>query len=356
MKVGIIGSGQLSRMLALSGIPLGLEFSFYDPKQSCLIENVGTVTHFPYDDFAALKQFTDDVDVITYENENIPVEALSYVADYKPVYPGLEPLRIMQDRLLEKNYFKQIEIPTTRYFEVNDRDSLMELSDELHFPILIKKRRSGYDGKGQVVVRDTDQLEKVNDGQCHDVIIEEFVNYDREISIIACRDMNGKFVFYDICENLHKNGILVRTSNQINDPMFDRAKEYLSRIMNALDYVGVCTLELFEADNGLLANELAPRVHNSGHWTIEGAVTSQFENHLRSILGWPLGETTSNDEFVMYNLLTKISDKQRILGYQGVHLHDYVKKSIKGRKVGHITMLRKQAEKISTEIERLLSN
>ena len=337
MRIGILGGGQLSRMLALAGIPLGLSFAFYEPNSHCPAEELGQVTYAHYDDLTSLQQFIDSVDVVTYENENIPIPTLDFISQRKQLYPGIEPIRITQDRLLEKNYFNQLGIETATYLPVNNTQQLINAIDTLGLPCILKKRRNGYDGKGQVVIRDRKQLNDINDAQCSECIVEGLVDYSREISIIGCRTVHADLVFYDICENQHRNGILYQTTNQVDDPVLEQATTHITRFMNALNYVGVCTLEMFQVGDQLIANEAAPRVHNSGHWTIEGALSSQFENHLRAIINWPLGSTRSNGDFTMFNILSQMPDKQNVLSTNGLHLHDYCKSARKNRKLGHIT-------------------
>ena len=324
MRVGILGAGQLSRMLALAGIPMGIEFVFYSPVHTDCVTHLGELRIGTYEDNAALTQFADCVDVITYENENIPPAVLEHLAlQNKIIRPGINAITIMQDRALEKAFFEELNIPTTKYHRLDNKTALPDLIDRLTFPLVIKKRKNGYDGKGQLVVRNRNELENLSEDQLSETIIEEFIAFDREVSSIGARDSQGNIVFYDICQNTHKNGILIKTHNKPKDPHTHIAREYLTRVMNTLDYIGTCTLEFFVTAKGLIANELAPRVHNTGHWTIEGANTSQFENHLRCLLDLPLGSTASYGKFIMYNLLGKLPDKAKMLAYGTLHFHDY---------------------------------
>jgi 5-(carboxyamino)imidazole ribonucleotide synthase len=355
MRIGILGGGQLSRMLALAGMPLGLSFAFYTNKHSACVAGLGKQVTGSYQDSQALENFASQADIITYENENIPLDTLDCLSAYKTIYPNSQSLKVMQDRLLEKRFFNQLAIPATPFFAINDKADLLAVVDRLAFPLLVKKRQSGYDGKGQCFISGPDALAYVEDDHCRHAIVEQGVPYDREVSIIAARSSQGELVFYDLCENLHKHGILARTTNQLTDSVSGLAKEYLTQIMQKLDYVGICTLELFQVGDKLIANELAPRVHNSGHWTIEGAVTSQFENHLRSILGWPLGNASSAGEFVMYNILSSMPDKKALLQLDQLHLHDYLKESAPGRKLGHLTLPKHRGLALVDQIEDLLT-
>lgn len=339
MRVGVLGVGQLARMMALSGIPLGLAFVFYGGEPSATVQGLGDCVFGAYDDLTALNDFFRQVDVVTYENENIPISTVAHIQTLKPIYPPISGLEVMQDRLLEKGFFNQLAIPTNVYHRIDQKADLIALCHDHPLPIVLKKRSNSYDGKGQVIINSIDQLSELTEAQCAHCIAEAFVPFDREVSLIGCRDQVGNFLFYDLCENTHKNGTLIHTRNQPDDPLFESAKGYLTQVMETLSYVGICTLEFFEVNGQLLANELAPRVHNSGHWTIEGSVTSQFENHLRSILGWPLGSTRSYGHFSMYNILSQMPDAVKILSAsEAIRYHDYQKEPELGRKLGHVTL------------------
>lgn len=339
MNIGILGGGQLSRMLALAGIPLGLDFYFYVPTQSAALHSLGAIIPGDYTHLSQLKKFAEQVDVITFENENIPAATLDYLTSLKPVYPDQRALTITQDRLLEKNFFCDLNIPTNHFMPVNCQDDLLSAAQQLGYPFILKKRTHGYDGKGQVRINQVADIHALSDEQCHNTLAEEWIDFEREVSLIAARNITGNIIFYDVCENLHQNGILHSTHNRINDPIFKMASDYLQSIICALNYVGVLAVEFFQVGKQLLANEMAPRVHNSGHWTIDAAVTSQFENHLRCIIDWPLGNPASLTQAVMYNLLGKIPDKQTLLHDPNLRLHDYEKSPTPHRKVGHFTLL-----------------
>lgn len=354
MRIGILGGGQLSQMLALSGIPLGIEFDFYFPNKAHSLNQLGKVHCAEYDDFHSLQSFANQVDVITYENENISIETLEFLSKTNKVYPDKHALRISQDRLFEKNMFKELEIPTNKHIEINTIDELSIAAQKLGYPFLLKKRTQGYDGKGQFIIKHPSDLSKVNTAQCINTIAEEFVSFDREVSIIAARNISSQVVFYDICENTHKNGILLKTINRSNDPIFALAQVYLEKIMLSLNYVGVLALEFFQVGNQLIANEMAPRVHNSGHWTISACMTSQFENHLRSILDFPLGDTTSLGKACMYNILGDMPEIRKLLHFKGLSFHDYKKSPQKGRKLGHITVLNQEQGFNAIELDKML--
>ena len=337
MKIGILGGGQLSRMLALAGIPLGLQFFFYEPNDTSAVSGLGDITHGHYDDYETLTLFANKVDIITYENENIPVKTLTFLESHKTLYPNKNALAIMQDRLCEKTLFCDLGIPTNAFFNVNSRQELQSAIDTLDYPLLLKKRTQGYDGKGQRKINNSREFEQLTDTDCEHMIAEEWVMFDREVSLIAVRNKSGEMAYYDIAENTHKDGILHKTLNKTNDPIFELANQYVTHIMTHLDYVGVMAVEFFEKNGQLIANEMAPRVHNSGHWTIDAAIISQFENHLRAILNWPLGDTSSLFNAVMHNIIGTMPDKQTVLAQKGTHLHDYHKAENPGRKIGHIT-------------------
>ena len=337
MNIGILGGGQLSRMLALAGIPLGLQFFFYEPNETSAVMNLGNIARGSYDDYALLKTFADKVDVITYENENIPVSTLEFLEQHNSVFPGKNALAIMQDRLFEKTLFNDLKIPTNTFFTITNKHELQSAAEKLGYPLLLKQRTQGYDGKGQIKLNSAADIDQLTDQDCQNIIAEEWVPFDREVSLIAARNQAGTIVFYDIAENTHDKGILHKTLNKINDPIAPIAQAYLTRILTHLNYIGVMAIEFFERDGNLVANEMAPRVHNTGHWTIDAAEISQFENHLRAILNWPLGDTSSLFDAVMHNIIGTMPNRQEALAQPNTHLHDYHKSERPGRKIGHIT-------------------
>lgn len=320
-------------------LSLGLEFYFYEPNAESCACGLGPRIQADYQDFDNLKKFADAVDVITFENENIPVKTLQFLQQYKPVYPGIEALRTSQDRLFEKTLFQELGIPTTEFMPVNNADDLTAAIVKMGYPVILKKRTHGYDGKGQLKINTAAQLQDLQTDLLSNSIVEKWVSFDREVSLIAVRNPSGQTVFYDICENVHNNGILFTTKNKINDPDFELARGFVLKLLDKFQYVGTIALEFFQVGARLIANEIAPRVHNSGHWTIEGAVISQFENHLRAILNWPLGDCSSLGYATMYNILGQLPDKIKLLQDGRVHLHDYHKLPKPGRKIGHYTKI-----------------
>lgn len=356
MRIGILGAGQLSRMLALSGIPLGFTFSFYEPNIEHCVNGLGSLIHKPYTDEKALTNFVNACDVITYENENIPVDTAQYIASLKPLYPNVLSLQTTQDRLLEKTLFEKLNIQTVPFQKIDSLHELELFLEKNSFPVVIKKRRQGYDGKGQLKLSSANDLSLLTDDFLNNCIVESYISFDREVSIIAVRNSTGDCRYYDICENEHKNGVLNQTFNKINDPMFKQAQQYINRIIEALDYVGCLAFEFFQKEDQLFANELAPRVHNSGHWTIEGSHTSQFENHLRAICNLHLGNTESKGVYQMINLLGKIPDSASLLSLDYLHLHHYQKSERANRKVGHLCLpVNPITQSYAEQLKKLLS-
>ena len=324
MIVGVIGGGQLGRMLALAGIPLGLSFRFLDPSPDAPAGAVGELLVGAYDDSELLDRLADGAAAVTYEFENVPVEAARRVG----AVPAPAALEAAQDRLVEKQLFRRLGIPTAR------------IDDEVDtFPAILKTRRLGYDGKGQ-------RLVETRPGSDPSQVLEERVRFDRELSLLAVRGRSGETAFYPLVENVHENGILRSSRAPAPDAPQAEAEDYATRLLDELGYVGVLALELFDVGGRLLANELAPRVHNSGHWTIEGAATSQFESHLRAILGWPLGPTSMRGDVALLNVIGHEPDAAVVFGVPGAHLHFYGKEPRPGRKLGHVTLLDPTDERI----------
>ncbi|MDF1796714.1 MAG: 5-(carboxyamino)imidazole ribonucleotide synthase [Coxiellaceae bacterium] len=340
MKVGIIGAGQLARMMILAGIPMGLTFSTYSPEEITSMGEYAAHTVGAYDDADALLAFAASVDVLTYEHENLPVEVLREIESKHALYPGSAVIAQVQDRLLEKQMFNKLGVPTNAFVEINSVDDAKAAGEQLGYPFIIKARRFGYDGKHQYRINHTHDIESLTDEQCGNCIAEAFVAFDREISIIVVRSQQGECQFYDVCENQHEAGILRQTENKISDPLFEAACAEIEKIVTSVNYVGIMALELFFKDDQLLANEVAPRVHNSGHWTIEGADTSQFENHVRAICGLPLGSTQSITEVCMTNCIGEMPDIKTVLQNPMAYYHDYGKSPRPGRKLGHITAIK----------------
>lgn len=337
--IGILGAGQLSRMLALAGISMGFDFIFYNDKASSSVQHLGRTFLGSFDDEAALTDFANHCDLITIENENIPVTAIKFLKSLKPVFPDVAALEVSQDRVREKQLFRALDIPTVDFEPIHSMKEALAFGQKNDFPFVIKSRRFGYDGKNQIKINSEGQLLTINHRSCMDAICEDFIQYDRELSIIATVSQNGTCEYFDICENRHQEGILIQTQNKPNDPIFPLAKTYVDRLIQHLGYVGTIALEFFQVGDQLIANEFAPRVHNSGHWTIEGAYTSQFENHIRAIAELPLGQTKSRDKVTLYNIIGKMSDKKQSLKDKLHYIHDYNKEEKAGRKLGHITVM-----------------
>lgn len=339
MKIGILGGGQLARMLALAGYPLGLEFVFLCPSADACATPIGEHLCAAFDDKAALKRLAEKADTITYEFENVPAGSVEYLNGKLPVYPPPLALATARDRLNEKTLFNELGIDTAIFIPVDSLDDLQRAVAKTGRPAILKSRTLGYDGKGQQLLRDPAELRAAWEGlNGVAAILEEFVLFSREISIIAVRSVSGEMAFYPLTENRHEAGILRLSTSLQDDPMQELAEDYATRLLEHLDYVGVLAIEFFELDGRLLVNEMAPRVHNSGHWTIEGAVTSQFENHLRAILDLPLGSTAPTARSALVNLIGELPDIAAVLAIPGAHLHLYSKQPQPGRKLGHITV------------------
>ena len=339
--VGIIGAGQLGQMIGYAGKALDVECLFLDPSEKPPAATAGRVLRFPFDDEAGLAELAAETDILTYEFENVPVKAVRNLAPGKTVYPPAEALEKAQDRLQEKHLFESLDIPLPGYRPVDSVADLEKAAAEIGLPIVLKTRRWGYDGKGQCVVR---SQEEVHDavlelGGTH-LIAEQWVPFDREVSIIGARSVSGEIAHYPLTENVHSGGILSTSiAPAANGRLGETATDYMSRMLERLDYVGVLALELFVVGERLLANEFAPRVHNSGHWTIEGAETSQFENHLRAILDMPLGSTAPRGHAGMINLIGTMPANVEPFDSGLSRLHDYGKDPRPGRKLGHATVV-----------------
>ncbi|MDR0306355.1 MAG: 5-(carboxyamino)imidazole ribonucleotide synthase [Chitinispirillales bacterium] len=341
MRIGILGGGQLARMLGLGGIPIGAKFVTLDPAADACAAVVSEHITGNYGDISILERFASKVDVITYEFENVPAKSVKYLAEKKPVYPSPAALEVSCDRLKEKTLFRDLGIGTPNFSAVGNIYELKSAAREIGLPSVLKTRTLGYDGKGQAVLRAESDIEaaweRLGGVNC---ILEAFVPFTREISVIAVRSCTGEIIFYPVSENTHKNGILHKAVCTPDDPMQKAAEEYSRKLLEELDYVGVLALELFEANGKLLANEIAPRVHNTGHWSIEGANTSQFENHIRAVMGLPLGDTSPVEFSAMVNFIGEIPDASSVLSIKGAHFHDYGKEAKPGRKLGHATVRR----------------
>ncbi len=344
--VGILGAGQLARMLAQAGQSLGLEFVFLDPAPDACAAEYGEHICANWDDEGALEQLGKKCDLVTFDFENVPEASASLIESLCPVYPPPQALYKSQDRLREKTMMQELDIPVAPFHAASSRPELAAAVASIGLPCVLKTRRLGYDGKGQMVLRFEEDMErawqKLGD---FDLICEAYVPFELECSIIAARGEDGETVFWPLTRNLHRDGILsISTAPAFDLSLQRRAEELVKRLLDHLDYRGVLTLELFLANGELLANEFAPRVHNSGHWTIDGANTSQFENHLRAICGLPLGNTEAHSNALMFNLLGQMPEAFKVSGradhpIAGLHWHDYRKTPRAGRKIGHVTVV-----------------
>ena len=356
--VGILGGGQLARMMALAGAPLGLRFLAMDTSaEACAGQFVPMVVG-DWRDEAALAEFASRVDVATFDFENVPAESAEWLAARIPVFPAPRALRIAQDRLAEKTLFNELGIGTPAFAAVDTRAGLDEAVARIGLPCILKTRRLGYDGKGQFRLKtpaDLDAGWAALGAQAPKVglILEAFVPFEREVSVVAVRGRDGEFRAWPLTENWHRDGILSASMAPCADgaALEPQAVAYAQRVAESLDYAGVFALELFVRDGQLLANEMAPRVHNSGHWTIEGAETSQFENHLRAVLGLPLGSTAAVGHSVMLNWVGAMPEAAPVLRSPAGHWHDYGKTSREGRKVGHATLRAEDRATLRRELE-----
>lgn len=356
MKIGIIGAGQLGQMLALAGFPLALQFRFLDSSPESPGAQVAPIVVGGFDDIKALRKLAGEVDVVTYEFENVPVAALREMAAARPCFPPVDALRVSQDRILEKELFNRLGIPTPPYRAVDTLADLEAGVAALGLPCVLKTRRLGYDGRGQRVLKKRFDVGPAWEALGNvPLILEGFVKFDREVSIVGARSTRDETRAYPIVTNTHREGILRVTVAPTRDARLQRAAEsHLRRVLDHFGYAGVLTIEFFVAGGRLIANEMAPRVHNSGHWTIEGAVTSQFENHLRAILGLPLGDTSPVGHAAMVNYIGTMPDRDRILALPGAHHHDYGKAPRANRKLGHCTVVAPTAAQRDAVLRQLL--
>lgn len=359
MKIGVIGGGQLAQMLALAGYPLGIKIVALESTPDCPAGLVTEVLVGDYADQTKLQQLAEQVDVITYEFENIPITALEKLiaTHHIPIYPPLAALANSQDRLDEKNFFDKLKIPTTKYSAIHSLQDLNLAVERFGLPAILKTRRLGYDGKGQYLLRTKPDIEIAWEQlKNQPLILESFVEFEREVSCIAVRDVNGEIAFYPLIENTHRGGILRVSEVASSSARIERlAREYVTRILTELNYVGILTVEFFQKDGELIANEMAPRVHNSGHWTIEGAQISQFENHLRAVAGLPLGSTDACGKVAMINFISQIPDITRLLKIPEVHCHLYSKEPREGRKLGHATLCVNDKKTYAEKLQQLKS-
>ena len=358
--VGILGGGQLARMLALSGAPLGLRLLVMDTVADACAGQFAPLLVGDYRDQRALAQFAEKVDVATFDFENVPAESAEWLAARVPVFPSPRALAVAQDRLAEKTLFRELGIPVPEFAAVSDRAGLDAALAAVGTPCILKTRRLGYDGKGQFRIRslaDADAAWEALGAQAGKVglIVEAFVPFERELSVVAVRGRDGEFRTWPLTWNWHVDGVLSASlaPARVEPALADTAIAHARRLAERLDYVGVFALELFCRDGVLLANELAPRVHNSGHWTLEGAETSQFQNHLRAVLGLPLGSTAMLGHACMLNWIGAMPEAGPVLAEPGGHWHDYGKEPRAGRKVGHATVRADNALELAAALERI---
>ncbi len=356
MTIGILGGGQLGRMLVLAGAPLGLQFKIFDPSPDAVAGKLAPLLCDDINDVPALGWFSKNLDVVTYEWENVPVASAKYLGERVPVFPPPLALEISSDRLIEKSFFTTVEVPTPKFAAIETRQQLDAAVEEIGLPSVLKTRKFGYDGKGQCVLktpRDVERAWQELGGAA--LILEEFVAFEREVSLLAVRGRDGEKRFYPLVENHHQDGILrlsIAPAPDVSAQLQNQAEIFASRILDELDYVGVLALELFQIGENLIANEIAPRVHNSGHWTIEGSNCSQFENHLRAVAGLPLGNTEMKTEFAaMVNLIGHLPPLCEVLKIAGAHAHYYGKEVKANRKVGHITIVASSRGELQNAIE-----
>lgn len=354
MKLGIVGGGQLGQMMALAGLPLGVQTVLLDPSEDSCGARAGQHICANYTDESSLQALANQCDAITFEFENVPPSAVEQLALARPAFPAANALETARDRWLEKSLFQTLGIATAKLALVDDQDSLAQAVDRIGVPCILKTRTMGYDGKGQKVIKRLSDVEntfsELGDVPC---LLESFVDFEYEISCIGVRDQAGQCRFYPIVKNEHRSGILHKSEPIVRHALQDQAESATGAVMEALNYVGVMAFEFFVRGDTLVANEIAPRVHNSGHWTIEGSACSQFENHVRAVLGLPLGSTESTRPCIMLNVIGRRPDVKSLLSIPGVHWHDYGKAERTGRKVAHITVTADSSSALLARVEKL---
>lgn len=347
MVVGILGGGQLARMLALAGHPMGIRSIVLDPADDACSAAIAGHLHGAFDDKSLLDRLAEEADVVTYEFENVPFASVRYLSEKVAVYPPIQALEATQDRFEEKTLFRTLGIDTPDFAAVSSQQELESAVERIGIPAVLKTRRMGYDGKGQLVLKTAQDIagawERLGGVSS---ILEAFVPFDREVSEIAARGLDSDIAAWSLSENIHADGILKLSASKPHDPVKPLAFDYIKRLMEHLGYIGVMAMEFFQVGDRLLANEFAPRVHNSGHWTIEGAQTSQFENHLRAVTGLALGSTEPVELSAMVNCIGQMPPLSDVMKIKGAHSHDYVKAPKPGRKVGHITVRSKDPDSL----------
>jgi 5-(carboxyamino)imidazole ribonucleotide synthase len=360
--LGVLGGGQLARMLALAAAPLGVKTLAVDSSADACAGQVAPLVVADWTDYAALEAFAARVDVVTFDFENVPAETAHWLAERVAVFPAPQALAVAQDRLAEKTLFRECGLPTPDFMTVDTREQLDQALTAVGTPAILKTRRLGYDGKGQFRLHkpaDADAAWAALGAQAskHGLILEAFVPFERELSVLAVRSRDGDFRTWPLTRNWHVDGVLSmsRAPAPDIDLLQPRATELARTLAERLGYVGVFALELFVRDGELLGNEMAPRVHNSGHWTIEGAHTSQFENHVRAVLGLPLGDTGARGMSAMFNWIGELPDTSAVLQAVDAHWHDYGKQARPGRKVGHATVCAPDAGQLAARLGGIAS-
>ncbi|TCS43841.1 5-(carboxyamino)imidazole ribonucleotide synthase [Reinekea marinisedimentorum] len=360
MKLGVVGGGQLGRMLAQAALPLGIETKFLDPSAQSCAAAAGQLICAAYDDAEGIQQLSEGVSAVTFEFENVPPLTVEKLSQSLPAYPPANALATARDRWVEKSMFRDLGIDTPAFEKIDDQETLDAAVERLGCPAVLKTRTLGYDGKGQKVLRSTqDAAGAFAFLGSVPLIMESFVEFEYEVSCIGVRSASGDCVFYPLIHNEHRQGILYRSQPILNSSLQSQAESVVKKVMDSLNYVGTLAFEFFVKDDQLIANEIAPRVHNSGHWTIEGSATSQFENHVRAVAGLPLGSTETRGDVAMYNIIGKLPVIEKILAIPGVHLHNYGKSERAGRKIAHLTVTSESAEQLNSrcsQVEALLVN
>ena len=355
--LGVLGGGQLARMLALAGAPLGVKTLVVDSSADACAGQVAPLVVADWTDYAALGAFAAQVDVVTFDFENVPAETAHWLAERVAVFPAPQALAVAQDRLAEKTLFRECGLATPDFMTVDTREQLDQALAAVGAPAILKTRRLGYDGKGQFRLRESADADAAwaalgSQASRHGLILEAFVPFERELSVLAVRGRGGDFRTWPLTRNWHVDGVLSMSLAPAPDigRLQQRATELARILAERLDYVGVFALELFVKDGELLGNEMAPRVHNSGHWTIEGAHASQFENHVRAVLGLPLGDTGARGLSAMFNWIGDLPDAAPVLRAVDAHWHDYGKQARPGRKVGHATVCAPDAGQLAARL------
>lgn len=335
--IGVIGGGQLAKLMALEGRRLGLEFKFWAQEDQLPITGLGKRFN---SSVCTLDEFCHQVDAVVIDYEHIPLEEIKIIEHFAPYTGCAQLLRIGRDRLNEKKLQETLGLHLNPYIEVNSHQDIQKARNELGFPFILKKRHHSYDGIGQILIKGEAEFKRVleNSDVLEHYMAEKFVCFEKEYSLISVRGKQGEFCAYDLCENVHENGILTVSKNVKNENVYAQALAINKAIAEHSNYIGVFAVEYFDTDNGLLINEISPRVHNSGHWTLDGTMCSQFENHLRACLGLPIGSTKSHSQIKMFNVIGDFKSSQKLIEFPGARIYDYNKTQRPNRKLGHINI------------------